>query len=75
MGDRTFYWDQYHCGTPTLATVNFVVKLTLSRAKPIITVHMLCCALQENVVSKQQFTQYDQETTDQYIFDCKVLNV
>ena len=54
-------------------------NLTLSRAEPIITVHMLCkkkkcCALQENVVSKQP-TLYDQETTDQYVVDCKVLTV
>ena len=27
-----------------------------------------CCALQENVVSKQ-LTLYDQETTDQYVVD------
>ena len=33
-----------------------------------------CCALQENVVSKQ-LTVYDQETTDQYVVDCKVLTV
>ena len=50
-----------------------MLKLTLSRAEPIITVHMLCqkksCALQENVVSKQ-LTLNDQKTTDQY---CKVL--
>ena len=32
-----------------------------------------CCMLQENVVSKQ-LTPYDQETTDQYVVDCKVLN-
>ena len=31
-------------------------------------------ALQENVVSKQ-LTLYDQETTDQYVVDCKVLTV
>ena len=31
-----------------------------------------CCALQENVVSKQ-LTLYDEETTDQYVVDCKVL--
>ena len=31
-----------------------------------------CCVLQENVVSKQ-LTLYDQETTDQYVVDCKVL--
>ena len=29
-----------------------------------------CCALQENVVSKQ-LTLYDQERTDQYVVDCK----
>ena len=55
------------------------VSLTLSRAEPIITVHMLCkkkkcCALQENVVCKQ-LTLYDQETTDQYVVDCKMLTV
>ena len=33
-----------------------------------------CCALQENVVSKQ-LTLYDQETTDQYVVDCKVSTV
>ena len=33
-----------------------------------------CCALQENVVSKQ-LTLYDQETTDQYVVDYKVLTV
>ena len=33
-----------------------------------------CCVLQENVVSKQ-LTLYDQETTDQYVVDCKVLTV
>ena len=32
------------------------------------------CALQENLVSKQ-LTLYDQETTDQYVVDYKVLNV
>ncbi|KAL5509705.1 hypothetical protein EMCRGX_G005121 [Ephydatia muelleri] len=53
--------------------------LTLSQAKPIITVYMLCkkkkcCTLQENVVSKQ-LTLYDQETTDQYVVDYKVLTV
>ena len=31
-----------------------------------------CCALQENVVSKQLML-YDQEITDQYVVDCKVL--
>ena len=43
-----------------------LLTLTLSRAKPIFTVHMhvvqnKCCVLQENVVSKQ-LTLYDQET-------------
>ena len=33
-----------------------------------------CCALQENVVSKQLIL-YDQETTDQYVVDYKVLTV
>ena len=33
-----------------------------------------CCALQENVVRKQ-FTIYDQETTDKYVVDYKVLTV
>ena len=33
-----------------------------------------CCALQENVVSKQLIL-YDPETTDQYVVDCKVLAV
>ena len=53
----------------------YMQLLTLSWAKPII-----CCAketcytLQENVVSKQ-LTLYDQETTDQYVVDCKVLTV
>ena len=32
------------------------------------------CALQENLVSKQ-LTLFDQETTDQYVVDCKVLTV
>ena len=32
-----------------------------------------CCALQENVVSKQ-LTLYDQETIDQYVVDYKVFN-
>ena len=72
-------------GVPVLAaplTINNMATmqspLTLLRAKPIITVHMLykykCCALQENVVSKER-TLYDQETTDQYFVDCKVLTV
>ena len=33
-----------------------------------------CCALLENVVSKL-LALYDQETTDQYVVDCKVLTV
>ena len=33
-----------------------------------------CCALQENVVFKQ-LTLYDQETSDQYVVDYKVLTV
>ena len=33
-----------------------------------------CCMLRENVVSKQ-LTPYDQETTDQYVADYKVLPV
>ena len=33
-----------------------------------------CCALQENVGS-EQLTLYDQETTDQYVVDYKVLTV
>ena len=32
------------------------------------------CVLQENIVSKQ-LALYDQETTDQYVVDCKVLTV
>ena len=52
--------------------------LTLCQAKPILRYNMLCkemcCALQENVVSKQ-LTLYDQETTDQYVVDYKVLTV
>ena len=55
------------------------MKLTLSRAKPIIMVHMLfktkkCCALLENIVN-QLLILYDQERTDQYVVDCKVLTV
>ena len=45
--------------------------LTLSLAKPIITVHMF---VQNNLVSKQ-LTLYDQETSDQYVVDYKVLIV
>ena len=54
--------------------------LTLSRAEPIITVHMLCKKKKvlrvagKRIVSKQ-LTLYDQETTDQYVVDCKVLTV
>ena len=33
-----------------------------------------CCALQENVVSKER-ALYDLETTDQYFVDCKVLTI
>ena len=53
-----------------------VESLTLLRANPIIMVHMLCKikVLQENIVSKQ-LALYDQETTDQYVVDCKVLTV
>ena len=50
--------------------------LTLSRSKPIITVHqkkkVLCFAGKR--VSKQ-LTLYDQETTDQSVVDYKVLTV
>ena len=65
--------------SPKNSSLLFIHILTLSRAEPIITVHMLCkkkkcCALQENVVCKQ-LTLYDQETTDQYVVDCKVLTV
>ena len=48
--------------------------LTISWAKPTCCAKKKCCALQENVVSKQ-LTLYDQETTDQYVVDCKVLTV
>ena len=58
--------------------IYLLMHLTLLQAKPISTVHMLCkkkcCALQENIVSKQ-LTLYDQETSDQYVVDCKVLTV
>ena len=48
--------------------------LTISWARPTCCVKKKCCALQENVVFKQ-LTLYDQETTDQYVVDCKVLIV
>ena len=44
--------------------------LTLLRA----TEANKCCALQENVVSKER-ALYDLETTDQYFVDCKVLTI
>ena len=52
------------------------MSLTPSWAKPIITVHMLCKtnALQEKEASKQ-LTLNDQETTDQYVVDYKVLQL
>ena len=37
-------------------------------------VHNNCCALHENVVSKQ-ITLYDQEISDQYVVGYKVLTV